>query len=138
MLSLSSSEAISGAKISEYLLEKSRIVNHSAGERNYHVFYELLSGLPQQDLAKYGLTTPEHFFYLSQVSAHGPQKSFLVLSMTSSPCNGLTVVVVASNSGAVTMHIMAVVSSLLRQYSSCHHVRTTVMSLLLSCCLSLL
>lgn len=64
----SCSEAISGAKISEYLLEKSRIVNHSAGERNYHIFYELLSGLPQPDLAKYGLTKPEDFFYLSQVS----------------------------------------------------------------------
>lgn len=83
MCCLSSSEAISGARISEYLLEKSRIVNHSAGERNYHVFYELLSGLPQQDLAKYGLTTPEHFFYLSQVGAHGPQRSFLVLLMSS-------------------------------------------------------
>lgn len=66
----SCSEAISGAKISEYLLEKSRIVNHSAGERNYHIFYELLSGLPQPDLAKYGLTKPEDFFYLSQVSPH--------------------------------------------------------------------
>lgn len=63
------SEAISGAKISEYLLEKSRIVNHSSGERNYHVFYELLSGLPKQELTKYGLTTPEDFFYLSQVGA---------------------------------------------------------------------
>ena len=66
----SCSEAISGAKISEYLLEKSRIVNHSAGERNYHIFYELLSGLPQPDLAKYGLTKPEDFFYLSQVIPH--------------------------------------------------------------------
>ena len=33
-----------GAKIDTYLLEKVRLVTQSPGERNYHVFYEILSG----------------------------------------------------------------------------------------------
>lgn len=59
---------ICGGKITEYLLEKSRIVTHAADERNYHVFYELLKGLSLQDKELYGLTTADNYFYLNQVS----------------------------------------------------------------------
>jgi len=62
-----SSGVIAGAKITEYLLEKSRIVTHAAEERNYHVFYELLKGLRTEDKERYGLTTAENYFYLNQV-----------------------------------------------------------------------
>jgi len=48
-------------------LEKSRIVTQAAEERNYHVFYELLAGLDQQLRDKYGLLTPDKYFYLNQV-----------------------------------------------------------------------
>lgn len=58
---------ITGAKITEYLLEKSRIVTQAPEERNYHVFYELLAGLPEDRKTKYGLTSPDKYFYLSQV-----------------------------------------------------------------------
>ncbi|CAG0891503.1 unnamed protein product [Darwinula stevensoni] len=57
---------ISGAKTTDYLLEKSRIVTHASDERNYHVFYELLKGLRPEEKEKYGLQTPDKYFYLNQ------------------------------------------------------------------------
>lgn len=66
--SFPSSGVISGARISEYLLEKSRLVSQARGERNYHVFYEMLHGLSSTEREKYGLTRPEDYFYLNQVT----------------------------------------------------------------------
>ncbi|XP_055533492.1 unconventional myosin-XV [Wyeomyia smithii] len=60
------SGAIIGAKITQYLLEKSRIVTQAPGERNYHVFYELLGGLSESERTKYGLLDAEKYFYLNQ------------------------------------------------------------------------
>lgn len=57
---------ISGCSIKEYLLEKSRIVNQPEGERNYHIFYELLVGLPEEQKKKLALTRAEDYFYLNQ------------------------------------------------------------------------
>ena len=54
--------------MTEYLLEKSRIVTQAPEERNYHVFYEMLTGLTNEQKQKYGLLTPEKYFYLNQVS----------------------------------------------------------------------
>lgn len=56
--------------INTYLLEKSRVVQPEEGERNYHVFYQLL-GQAAKDAelrAKYDLGPPETFFYLNQSS----------------------------------------------------------------------
>ncbi|KAM7296602.1 hypothetical protein ISCGN_021759, partial [Ixodes scapularis] len=60
---------ITGANTTDYLLEKSRIVTQATEERNYHVFYELLAGLSEQDKEKYGLQTAEKYFYLNQGGA---------------------------------------------------------------------
>ena len=57
---------ITGAKITEYLLEKSRIVTHAPEERNYHVFYEMLAGLGEDQKQKFGLMSAEKYFYLNQ------------------------------------------------------------------------
>ena len=57
---------IVGAQISEYLLEKSRVVYQSPNERNFHIFYELLTGLTDQEKEKYGLKTCDKYFYLNQ------------------------------------------------------------------------
>merc|ERR1712226_1294592 len=61
-----SDKAIVGAQLKEYLLEKSRIVYQATSERNYHVFYEMLSGMSENQKSKYGLSTPHYFHYLNQ------------------------------------------------------------------------
>ena len=43
-----------GASIETYLLEKVRLVSQSIGERNYHIFYELLSSLNDVERMRYG------------------------------------------------------------------------------------
>lgn len=58
--------SLAGARVAHYLLEKSRIVTQSPGERNYHVFYELLAGLDEEQRRSRGLLTAEHYFYLNQ------------------------------------------------------------------------
>jgi myosin-5 len=53
-----------GATIETYLLEKVRLVTQSLGERNYHVFFELLAGMPAAELRNYcvaSTATPEDF-----------------------------------------------------------------------------
>lgn len=62
------SGVIEGAKIEQYLLEKSRIVSQSRDERNYHVFYCMLAGLSKDDKSKLELTDASHYKYLVGVS----------------------------------------------------------------------
>ncbi|XP_070491235.1 myosin heavy chain 95F isoform X2 [Chironomus tepperi] len=54
-----------GGFISHYLLEKSRICNQSAEERNYHVFYLLCAGAPQNLRDKLHIGKPDDYRYLA-------------------------------------------------------------------------
>uniref|UniRef100_A0A7S3L5G5 Myosin motor domain-containing protein n=1 Tax=Amphora coffeiformis TaxID=265554 RepID=A0A7S3L5G5_9STRA len=66
-----------GAKVQTYLLEKVRLAFHAAGERNYHIFYQLLRGCKDEDHTKYefhdgltgGLDLPNFFHYTGQGGA---------------------------------------------------------------------
>ncbi|XP_066994103.2 myosin heavy chain 95F [Anabrus simplex] len=53
-----------GGYISHYLLEKSRICMQSSEERNYHVFYLLCAGAPEELRTKLSITKPDDFRYL--------------------------------------------------------------------------
>lgn len=59
---------IEGAKIEQYLLEKSRIVSQSLDERNYHIFYCMLAGLSKDEKQKLELEDASTYKYLIGVS----------------------------------------------------------------------
>ncbi|KAI8441581.1 hypothetical protein MSG28_015160 [Choristoneura fumiferana] len=59
---------ISGASMRTYLLEKSRVVYQSAGERNYHIFYQLCAAamhMPELELGQY--TDRQEYTYNTNV-----------------------------------------------------------------------
>ncbi|CAK1548997.1 unnamed protein product [Leptosia nina] len=57
---------ISGASMRTYLLEKSRVVYQSAGERNYHIFYQLCAGAATEKMPELQLDHQDTFHYLNQ------------------------------------------------------------------------
>uniref|UniRef100_A0A8B9HNX3 Osteoclast-stimulating factor 1 n=1 Tax=Astyanax mexicanus TaxID=7994 RepID=A0A8B9HNX3_ASTMX len=55
-----------GGKISNFLLEKSRVVSQNHGERNFHIYYQLLTGASKEQRENLGITTPDYYFYMNQ------------------------------------------------------------------------
>lgn len=56
----------SGGCILKYLLEKSRVVLQAKSERNYHVFYQLITGSNDELLAELGLHRDlDQYYYLT-------------------------------------------------------------------------
>ncbi|NXG64069.1 MYO3B protein, partial [Hemiprocne comata] len=56
---------VRGAKLSEYLLEKSRVVQQDIRERNFHIFYYMFAGLSTEEKEMYGLLDPSFYRYIS-------------------------------------------------------------------------
>ncbi|XP_048701848.2 unconventional myosin-VI isoform X7 [Caretta caretta] len=55
-----------GGFVSHYLLEKSRICVQGKEERNYHIFYRLCAGAPEDIRQKLYLSSPDNFRYLNR------------------------------------------------------------------------
>ncbi|XP_075885012.1 myosin IEb [Nelusetta ayraudi] len=55
-----------GGKISNFLLEKSRVVSQNPGERNFHIYYQVLAGASSEQRENLGVTTPDYYAYLNQ------------------------------------------------------------------------
>ncbi|XP_025058621.1 unconventional myosin-Ie isoform X3 [Alligator sinensis] len=54
-----------GGKISNFLLEKSRVVMRNPGERSFHIFYQLIEGASSEQKSNLGITSMDYYYYLS-------------------------------------------------------------------------
>ncbi|XP_075763783.1 unconventional myosin-Ie-like isoform X1 [Pelodiscus sinensis] len=59
-----------GGKISNFLLEKSRVVSQNPGERSFHVYYQLLEGASPEQRENLGITSPDYYYYLNQSASY--------------------------------------------------------------------
>ncbi|XP_038134791.1 unconventional myosin-VIIa-like [Cyprinodon tularosa] len=57
---------IEGARVEQYLLEKSRLCHQTPEERNYHIFYCLLAGTNSEERKTLGLKRSKTYNYLSK------------------------------------------------------------------------
>ncbi|XP_010635965.1 unconventional myosin-VIIb isoform X1 [Fukomys damarensis] len=59
------SGVIEGARIEQFLLEKSRVCHQALEERNYHIFYCMLMGMSETEKKLLDLGTPSEYHYLT-------------------------------------------------------------------------
>ncbi|XP_071101472.1 myosin-IIIb-like isoform X1 [Haliotis cracherodii] len=63
---------VMGAKITEYLLEKSRVIHQAKGEQSFHIFYYVHDGLISSDNDKFHLKKSKVYKYLQEYTSAPP------------------------------------------------------------------
>ena len=58
-----------GGKITNYLLEKPRVVHQTPGERNFHIFYQLTEGAPSSLRRELNIERADHYRILAESGA---------------------------------------------------------------------
>uniref|UniRef100_A0AAQ5X9I6 Osteoclast-stimulating factor 1 n=1 Tax=Amphiprion ocellaris TaxID=80972 RepID=A0AAQ5X9I6_AMPOC len=99
-----------GGKISNFLLEKSRVVSQNQGERNFHIYYQLLEGASGEQRENLGVTTPDYYYYLNQSGTYtvedvNDKKEFSDTLVADGLCSKLTSRVMDSKWGGKTESI---------------------------------
>ena len=104
-IAMSQTGGVVGAVTQQYLMEKSRVPFQSKGERNYHVFYQVVAGHTDKAAVRVD-KGPGAFHYLSQsgvmeVKGVDDSKEFAAL------CSALTAIKVSSEEQAELFSLLA-------------------------------
>ncbi|XP_038076391.1 myosin-IIIb-like isoform X2 [Patiria miniata] len=83
---------VMGAKISEYLLEKSRVVFQNKGEENFHIFYYMLAGLTPEQQKKYKMQAADKYNYLTNGPSSAKTKQTKMKDMLAELSNAMDLV----------------------------------------------
>ena len=113
-VSFTASGRLDGAAIDTYLLEKVRLVRPSEGERNYHIFYQLLgsvadgSGESGRELGLEGLS-PSDFRLLCRTGVHGRRDGARDADLHAEMLDSMDVVGLGAETASSVLRVVAAI-----------------------------